>query len=108
MEVPNLLPHEIDYIEQGLALVNEAWTKWIEEETKKAEAKGQHFMFGKHYADVIEWDIRLKLGLPPLKEVREKRKQAAEAKAKEAQRKNLTDMMEADEDSGLYDTDKGE
>ena len=68
-DMNKLNPMEVDYIEQALAYINNAWTESI----KAEKAKNPGYMLGKFYADTLEHDIRLKLGLPSLGEVRRKR-----------------------------------
>jgi len=94
-EFKDLNPMEIDYIEQGLAMINAAWTESIAKKQAEAKAEGQNYLFGKYWADVVEHDIRLKLGLPSLKEVRRKRE--------EEHKKKLEDMMKDDETSEIYE-----
>jgi len=94
-EFKDLNPMEIDYIEDALRLVNAAWTESIIKSQAEAKAKGRSYMFGKYWADVVEHDIRLKLGLPSLKEVRRKRE--------EERKKKLEDMMKDDETSEIYE-----
>ena len=83
-DMNKLNPMEVDYIEQALAYINNAWTESI----KAEKAKNPGYMFGIFFADIVEHDLRLKLGLPSLKEVRRKKKEKLE--------KEMEKMMEVE------------
>tara|TARA_R110000824_G_scaffold189012_1_gene370413 strand:- start:13742 stop:14062 length:321 start_codon:yes stop_codon:yes gene_type:complete len=95
-----LNPMEVDYIEQALEYINDAWTKSIKNSIKEAEAEGKTYILGKFYADILEHDIRLKLGLPSLKAVRRIKKEKLE--------KEMEKMMEVEVETIDFSKDEEE